>query len=85
MSLAELQSECESCESNWTISGSLELSNMTEVKLAISGEEGQTFLPKHVLGYYDYLRSVPIENLRVTIPLADSGYSNKLRFALIKL
>ena len=63
----------------WHISGPMELSNMTEVKLAISGEEGDTFLPKNVLGYYDFLRSVAIDNMRVHIPLGDNGDSHRLR------
>ena len=72
----------------WYISGPMELSNMTEVKLAISGEEGDTFLPKNVLGYYDYLRSVAIDNMQVHIPLGDKkaplgaqhyGYSHRIR------
>ena len=67
-------------DSGWVISGPMELSNMTEVKLAISGEEGGTFLPKNVLGYYNYLRSVAIDHLQVKIPLGEYGDSSRIRF-----
>ena len=70
-------------DSGWVISGPMELSNMTEVKLSISGEEGDTFLPENVLGYYNYLRSVAIDNLKVNIPLGEYGDSSKIRFVSV--
>ena len=69
--------------SDWVISGPLELSNMTEVKEAITQEQGKHVLPKYLLDTYDYLKNVAIENLKVKIPLGQHGDTFRLRLVQI--
>ena len=53
--------------------GPMEFNNITEVKEAIGGDKGSSFLSDHLLNSYSYLKTLPIEDLVFHTPLASDG------------
>ena len=60
-------------DGHYVVTGPMEFNNITEVKEAIGGEDGASFLPNHLLNSYQYLKKLPIENLVLKTPLDSSG------------
>ena len=65
--------------SYFVAAGGLNISDMTELKEAISGKDGATFFSTSFLNHYDNIRQFPIENLIVKILIGSHGSSGKLR------
>ena len=58
----------------------MEFSNITEVKEALGEEKGSNFLSESLLNQYPYLKKMPIEELKLKLPLRYRGqHATKLR------
>ena len=51
----------------------MEFNNITDVKEAIGGEQGSSFLSDRLLNSYSYLKTLPLEDLQLKTPLANDG------------
>ena len=66
-------------EGHYVATGPMEISNMTEMKKAIEGENGAASWPSSIVNHFENLRNFAMENVTLKMPLGPEGSSGKLR------